>query len=296
MLEEIKSFKAVVEHGSLNKAARHLNLSQPALSRKIAALEQDWGVRLFDRRGKKLVLTGAGETAYAHAEELLRMEQRLLQALSKYRQEHKHRLVIGASLTTLQSTLPDLISFLTDSGVPLEISAVTGKTHEIARLVQEQRADVGLIASEVNDPDLHCIRLFRDRLVLVLPDTHPLLAGGNVHKDALQQLPMIVFSKGTWYRILMDELFQQHRLAPDIRMEIDSFEAIIRLIPTCGLAALLPASYLRPGILEDNGLAAVDIPELSSAMRTTSLIYSKTAAWPDDVRKAIMQAASRLQR
>lgn len=85
---------------------------------------------------------------------------------------------------------------------------------------------------------------------------------------------MILFSKGTWYRILMDELFHKYQVIPDIKMEIDSFEAIIRLVSTCKIPTLLPQSYLRKHLLEDNELMTADIRELQQTVRTTSLIYT----------------------
>jgi len=294
MLDLMKTFVAVVEHQSLNRAARVLNLSQPALSRKIGGLEAALGVTLFERRGKRLVLTEVGETCLHYAREFLRLEQRLLGALAEHGPARKHRLVIGASLTTLQSCLPDFIALLQSSGVPLEISAITGKTHEIVRYVQENRADLGLVASSVHHDGLVCVPLFEDHLVLAVPGTHELCRRERVPITALDDLPMILFSKGTWYRVLMDELFERHGLRPQIRMEIDSFEAILRLIGTLHLAALLPASYLKARDVADDGMRVIQIEELKAARRTTCLIYSRDREFPSDLRRAIDQAAERL--
>lgn len=232
--------------------------------------------QLFLRKGKKLELTRIGELAYEYAVQTRHIEQRFLQALAESKPESYITLTIGASLTTIQSTLPDLITVMNDQQPPLEINAITGKTHEIVKLITELKADLGLIASDTRHPDLICRPLFTDHLVLVLPKGHPLQQSQEQwHIGQLQQLPMILFSKGTWYRILMDELFQSYSIHPDIRMEIDSFEAILRLISTCNMATLLPNSYLRPSIVEDNKLFLVHVDELKQATRTTSLIYSK---------------------
>ena len=73
---------------------------------------------------------------------------------------------------------------------------------------------------------------------------------------------MILFAPGTWYRTLTDELFRAYNLKPDVRMEIDSFEAIIRLLSACRAGTLLPKSYLRDQVLVDNDLYLVRIREL----------------------------------
>lgn len=295
MLELLKDFAAVVEHRSLNQAAKTLNLSQPALSRKIGALEQELGLQLFHRKGKKLELTHMGEMTYEFALQFRQLERRFLHTLAEHQEEARITLTIGASLTTLQSTLPDLIHQLTTPHQPIEINAVTGKTHEIVKLVTESKADIGLIASDIRHPDLICHPLFTDHLVLVLPKGHPLDQKHPLQIYDLQQLPMILFSRGTWYRILMDELFQSYGIVPDIRMEIDSFEAILRLISTCNMATLLPASYLRPTIMTDNGLSLAHLSELKQTTRTTSLIYSKTNRLPPTVLSLLEEAVHQLR-
>src|SRR5690606_18132626 len=76
-----------------------------------------------------------------------------------------------------------------------------------------------------------------------------------------------------WYRALTDEWFERHGIEPSVKMEIDSFEAILRLLDGCRAATLLPKSYLRPVLLEDNELVRLELDELSRTVRTTSLIH-----------------------
>ncbi|GBF73274.1 hypothetical protein PA598K_01559 [Paenibacillus sp. 598K] len=274
MLDQMHIFATVVEQSSLNKASTLLNLSQPALSRKIAKLEEELEVALFRRVGKRLELTSAGQLTYAFAKDLRSGQQRYLQSLAEYRHTERRELTIGASLTTLQTTLPDLIQVLTRLNPELEIKAVTGKTHEIVSLVRDKRADLGLVASIIDESQLACLPLFEDHLQLVLPKNLLVTDRSVPEISVLDGLPMILFSKGTWYRVLTDELFQRYRLSPDVRMEIDSFEAILRLLHTCRAATLLPQSYLRAQLLEDNELTLLPIRELAQARRTTTLIYS----------------------
>ncbi|UNK21401.1 LysR family transcriptional regulator [Paenibacillus sp. N3/727] len=273
MFEELDVFAIVVEQSSLNKASKLLNLSQPALSRKISKLEGELGVQLFNRRGKRLELTSIGQLAYTYALEQRQQQLKFMQTLAHYRVEDQITISLGASLTTLQTTLPPLVNAFMERHPTAEIKLITGKTHEIVSSVRDKRVEVGIVASSINQPGLNCIPLFDDHLELVLPITHPMAESQEVGIEQLQGLPMIIFSTGTWYRKLTDDLFHRWGIMPDIRMEIDSFEAIVRLIPTCKAAALLPKSYLRPQLLSDNGLVDIHIPALIETRRTTSLIY-----------------------
>jgi LysR family transcriptional regulator, transcriptional activator of the cysJI operon len=275
MFDLMSVFATVVEQESLNRASQLLNVSQPALSRKIAMLEEELGVQLFHRRGKRLELTRIGQISYEYAAQMRQLEGRFLQTIADYNSANRGRITIGASLTTLQSTLPDLIAAFTRHSPNVDIQALTGKTHEIVSLVKEKRCDLGLVASTVDHPDTVCLPLFDDHLTLVLPEFHPLGGKENIGIRDLEGLPMILFSQGTWYRVLTDELFQHYHIIPDVKMEIDSFEVIVRLVATCNLASLLPQSYLRSNLLQNNAVHTTDVPELTNTTRTTSLIYLK---------------------
>ncbi len=275
MLEDLEVFAAVVEQSSINQASKMLNLSQPAISRKISNLEKHLGVKLFDRKGKKLELTPIGELSYEFAVEMRQMRRRFQQTIMEYKTNRQTSITIGASLTTLQSTLPDLIALMTSEMPGLDIQAITGKTHEIVSFVQEKKVHLGLVASKIQQPGINCIPLFDDHLCLIVPRNHSVMGKSSASIYDLHRLPMILFSKGTWYRILMDETFHRYGVFPEIKMEIDSFEAILRLVSTIKIATLLPKSYLRENLLADNELMILNIEELRTTVRTTSLIYDE---------------------
>jgi DNA-binding transcriptional LysR family regulator len=278
-MELMELFAVVVEQASLNKASRILNLSQPALSRKIMRLEQDLGVELFIRKGKRLILTRVGQICYEHALELRHTERKFKQAIQEYKSSGKHSsITIGASLTTLQATLPDLITLYVNEHPMTEMKALTGKTQEVVTMVKDKKVDIGLVASKINVSGMRCEPLFDDHLCLVLPLGHSFIDRPVLTITDLHELPMILFSKGTWYRILMDELFHRFSVFPNVQMEIDSFEAIIRLVSTCKTATLLPQSYLREDLIQNNELILRNIPELEQTKRTTSLLYNEDAS------------------
>jgi DNA-binding transcriptional LysR family regulator len=226
-----------------------------------------------------LELTRAGQVCYEYAVEQRKLNREFLQTLGAFKTgDTPSSLIIGASLTTLQSTLPDLITLYTQDYPLTDVKALTGKTHEIVTYVKEKKVDIGLVASTIDHLGLECVPLFDDHLCLLLPAGHPYQDRKALTIRDINELPMILFSKGTWYRILMDELFLRYAVFPDVKMEIDSFEAIIRLVSTCKVATMLPKSYLRHNLLENNELRIRDIPELEQTKRTTSLIFSNEGA------------------
>jgi DNA-binding transcriptional LysR family regulator len=297
MLEDMRLFATVVEHTSLNRAAERLNVSQPALSRRIARLETELGVQLFRRIGKRLELTAAGQLTYEFALELRRFHGAYLQKLSAFKSDESPMVTIGASLTTLQSTLPDWITAMTEKHPSLEIKAVTGKSHEIAALVKDRKVDFGLVASAVDDdPAITSLPLFDDHLMLVLPRTFFILEKTQLEMSDLNGLPMILFAPGTWYRTLTDDLFRRYGVKPNVQMEIDSFEAIVRLLAACRAGTLLPKSYVRPQLLEDNDLYVVRVRDLEQTTRTTSLIHGKPEWLSPPIRYLIEETTAHFAR
>ena len=300
MDEDLEVFITVVEQSSLNKASKLLNLSQPALSRKINKLEVGLNVVLFERRGKRLVLTETGQATYTYAIEQRKRHQQFLKSISRFQMTVREVVTLGASLTTIQTTLPPLVEALVKQYPQAEIKLVTGKTHEIVSQVKEAKIDFGVIASSITEPGIECLPLFQDHLELVVPKWHELAqANGPTAMEDLNGLAMLTFSKGTWYRRWIDELATKFEIIPDARMEIDSFEAIIRLLPICQAAALLPRSYLRPQLLEDNSLVALPLKEREETRRDTCLIYPyqpnhrlHTLEWAEEMKELLHHSLS----
>ncbi|WP_028594078.1 LysR family transcriptional regulator [Paenibacillus assamensis] len=293
MLDLLETFATVVDHTSLNQAAKRLNISQPALSRQIGRLEQELDVQLFNRQGKRLELTKVGQMTYEFALDIRSRQLNFMKSIAAYKSEGLSTVTIGASLTTLQTTLPLFVEVFMQQCPDAQLKAVTGKTHEIISYVREKQVDFGLVADAIKEQGLVSIPLLSDHLMLVIPRTHEMALLEQWKMAHLHALPMVLFSHGTWYRKLIDDLFRKHRVMPDIRMEIDSFEAIIRLLSTTQAVALLPKSYLRRASLEDNNLIAIDMEELEHTERITSLVYAEQAPLGEALRLFISEAAHR---
>ncbi|MCG7410533.1 LysR family transcriptional regulator [Paenibacillus sp. ACRRX] len=293
MLDLLEAFATVVEHTSLNQAAKRLNISQPALSRQVSRLEEELNVELFARHGKRLELTRVGQMTYDFALDIRSRQLSFMKSITAYKTEGQTNVTIGASLTTLQTTLPLFVSMFKEQYPDAQLKAVTGKTHEIVSYVRDKKVDFGIVGDAIREQGLVSIPLLSDHLMLVLPSSHELTRVKDWTMSHLNGVPMLLFSNGTWYRKLIDDLFRRYRIMPDIRMEIDSFEAIGRLLATCEATALLPKSYLRPEWLLDNRLIAVHLKELEQTERVTSLVYAEQAMLTESVRKFIAEAVIR---
>jgi DNA-binding transcriptional LysR family regulator len=150
LFHQFIAFSVVVDEQSLNKAAKKLNISQPALSRKMLALETQLGITLFHRDGKRLEVTPLGYELYKQALEIKKLERSIMRTIATFEPTTTPTITIGASLTTLQASFPDLISKLSHAFPNITIKVITGKTHEITELMIAGKVELGLVATVVN--------------------------------------------------------------------------------------------------------------------------------------------------
>ncbi|HLV81151.1 MAG TPA: LysR family transcriptional regulator, partial [Chthonomonadaceae bacterium] len=153
-LYQLEAFEAVILHGSFTRAAEALSLTQPAVTRQIAALEAELKTRLFDRLGRTVHLTAAGEMLHRYAEEIVRLAREALHAIADIEAGTAGRLAVGASSTLATYVLPPLLRRFRESHPRVEISVHTGVSAQVVEMVRANEVDIGLVTGEVHDPAL----------------------------------------------------------------------------------------------------------------------------------------------
>jgi DNA-binding transcriptional LysR family regulator len=171
-LDHLKIFVAVAEREHVTRAAEALNLTQSAASAAIAGLEQQFGLKLFDRIGRGIVLTEAGSLllaearailARAHAAEIAMMEQAGL---------NRGRLTLCASQTISSYFLPRKLVRFHAQYPGIELNVSVGNTAQVARAVQDGAAEIGFIEGPVTDPNLAVEAVGVDQMIVVVPPGH----------------------------------------------------------------------------------------------------------------------------
>lgn len=172
-LEQLRIFLAVAERQHVTRAAEVLGLTQSAVSAAISALEARHGVRLFDRVGRRIVLTDAGTAFMAEARAVLDRAETAEMVLEDLAREPRGRLRLHASQTVASYWLPPRLVALRDLHPGIELRLTVGNTTQVADAVAEGAADIGLVEGEVAHGGLHLQVVARDRLVLVMAADHP---------------------------------------------------------------------------------------------------------------------------
>ena len=237
-LEQLRIFAAVAEKQHVTQAARELNLTQSATSAAIAALEERYGIRLFDRVGRGIVLTHAGRTFLAEARAVLARARGAEQVLRDIAGLALGKLVIAASQTVANYWLPPRLQAFQADHSGIDFSVRIANTERVAADVRDGTADIGLIEGDIDDGALSARRIDGDSLVIVVCERHP-YAKRKPPADWLTQTPWILREPGSGTRGMFELALGKRGLRLSelrVQLELASNEAI-RTAVESGLCA-----------------------------------------------------------
>jgi len=163
----LKVFRAVAEHLSFRKAAEHLFLTQPAVTLQVKALEEDLGVRLFDRSGGRISLTQQGSILLRYANQVANLVSEAEHQLGGADQEVAGELSIGVSTTIAQYVLPRLLGAFLAENPRVQFSLHSGNTSEIVKALLADKVSVALIEGPARDRGVRMEPFMEDELVLI---------------------------------------------------------------------------------------------------------------------------------
>ncbi len=194
---KFKSFVALARTGSFSKAAEIVGMSQPVVSIYIKQLEEEYGVKLVDRLGRKNVLTKEGEVFLKYVSDILRLEERLRDELSSKKGVLKGRLCIGGSNIPGTYVLPKLAGEFLKDNRKVRISTEVGDSMEILRRVVEGPLEFGMVGAIFDDRKVESEPVLSDRLVLIAP---PDFEKDVIAPEELFELPYIQRESGSGTR------------------------------------------------------------------------------------------------
>ncbi|MGD1878780.1 MAG: LysR family transcriptional regulator [Kiloniellaceae bacterium] len=227
-LRELQYFVAVAERLNVSSAAKAVHLSQPALSRQIQSLERKLSVALFERGGKRLILTAEGEDLLVHASGLLDQAQAFLNRAYGLEHGHVGLLRVAASPQTIAWLLsPAMAQF---SKAHPNVSLIVSEGHNEALLEQVEHGSAHLaIASLGASSKLVARKLFTARLFAILPPGHSHPESTALSFENIAEETFLLLRRGFLTRQLFDQACAAHNIRPMILLESDSTHTLISL-------------------------------------------------------------------
>ncbi len=188
----LKVFRTVAEQASFRKASERLNLSQPAVSQQVHALEEELGVTLFDRSGNRVRLTPAGTVLLKYARRGAQLAREAVEALAKIEGEPRGELRLGASTTVAQYILPRILGAFQKQYPQVALSVTSGNTEHIVEVLLRGGIEMGIIEGPASSRELRKRRFLEDRMVLIVPKGHPWAAMREIPLEALKEVPLLM--------------------------------------------------------------------------------------------------------
>ena len=245
--DQLASFLQVAKLQSFSRAAEKLYRTQPAISAQVRLLEQECGEKLFDRSGKRVLLTQAGEILLRYAEKLLDMQKEALQAIAELNQTPRGKLYIGANEATCLYVLPKTFAQFKHRYPLVQISIYRNFSHKILQKVQEGAVDLGIVTLPQTANNIEVIPLFRDEVQVVVPKNHPLAKNKRVTIEEMTHYPLVIPKTGRT-RVMLDRLLRDHRDHVQISMELASVETIKKFVGAGLGISIISRTYAQPEV------------------------------------------------
>src|ERR1700757_4555027 len=168
----IRVFRAVAQHLNFSRAAEELLLTQPAVTQQIKALEDEFGVPLFDRGGGHIALTAGGKALLPFAERMKELSDEAFAAVSEAIGQHAGELALGASQTIGQYLLPTFVAGFRRTNPKVRVTARSGNSDAMLEALLAREIQLALIEGPEQRKDIHIEPFMEDHMVLVVPARH----------------------------------------------------------------------------------------------------------------------------
>jgi DNA-binding transcriptional LysR family regulator len=255
---QLRAFVSLARTGSFTKTARHLNLSQSAISHSIRALENEVQCRLLDRVGKSISLTHAGEQLLGHAQKILGEMELARERLKDLGKWGHGRLRIGASPTACQYLLPKVLREFKESFPHCLIQIEPGDTPIALELLHNHRIDLGLALEPRNNAQLEFRPLFKDELHFVVSPLHPWAKAGRVDRSEITRQRFILYTRSSYMADMIEDYFKHEGLVLATSIELGNMEAIKELVKL-GLGISILAPWIAQRELAEGSLTALPL-------------------------------------
>ena len=242
--DQLASFLEVAKQQSFSRAAEKLFRTQPAISAQVRLIEQECGEKLFDRSGKKVLLTPAGEILSRYAQKMMGLHKEVLEAIAELNQTPRGKLYIGANEATCLYVLPKTFAKFKQLYPLVQISIYRNFSHKIVQKVQENAVDLGIVTLPQTANNMEVIPVFRDEVQVVVPKNHILAKNRSVTVEEVAHHPLILPKTGHT-RVAIDRLLRAYRDHIQISMELASVETIKKFVGAGLGISLISRTYAQ---------------------------------------------------
>lgn len=244
-LRHMKIYLAVYQTENVTRAARELNMTQPAVTRAIQEIEHYYGIRLFERINRRLSVTELGKEFYAYALHIVDSFDQMERELRNW--DEFGLLRVGTSVSIGNFLLPRVLAAFRRSHPNLRVKAQVSNGQSLQNALLENRLDFAVIEGNVSNELLNTSVIGEDRLVPVLPPEDP-HRGQAVPLKELMGQPLLLREIGSVGRSFLDHVFALHGITAAPVLESISTQALLQAVHTGLGVSFLPEQLVRERI------------------------------------------------
>lgn len=270
-IRHLKIFLAVYETGSTTAAGKELLIAQPSVSVALGELEDYYNIRLFERYGKRLHVTDAGNSFYQYARHVVDLFEEMEENARHLSIDSTLR--IGSSITIGTYFLPQYIKTFCSTHSHTKVHVMVENTGTITQYLLSNKIDLALVEGSISHPFLTAQPYRQDHLVLVCSPDHPFATLPSVTPEMVQAQPLLLRETGSAVRELVDSLMERRGLVIEPVWQSVSTQAIIQAVQT-GLGLSILPYYLVKEHLDGGALAEVAV-EGMDFRRNYCIVYHK---------------------
>ncbi len=271
-VRQLQIFEAAARALSFSRAAQVLHLTQPAVSMQVRQLEHFAGVALFERTGRRLHLTDAGEELVLHARAVLRALEEADEAFAAMKGLRGGRVRL-AVVSTAKYFAPRLIARFAQTHPGVQIRLQADNREAVVRTLAGNDVDMALMGRPPDDSDLVAVPFADHPLVVIAPPGHPLARRRQVPIEALAEETFLVRELGSGTRTAMERFFQERGIPLRVGMEMPSNETIKQAV-MAGLGLSFISLHTIALELSTHALAIVRAPGLP-VVRQWNVVHRK---------------------
>jgi DNA-binding transcriptional LysR family regulator len=272
-LYHLKTFYHTAKFRSFTKAADELCITQPAVTRQIQELQSHYDLILFNRVGKKIILTDAGETLYSLAEKIFELETQVEESIRDFQQQKSGKISVVTTETFGAFYLPEIVINFYRKFPDIYVSVLTLTDGYVIDSISKLTNDLGFISKEIAHPKIVVKEILKEEIVLVTDPDNPIAKISELDPSELNNLPIIMPEVGCGSRKVINDFKKRHSIGFNVVCEFSNNDAIKKLVRE-GMGITLISKNAVQNEIRRGDLVAIGIDD-PNLVRRFYLTYHK---------------------
>lgn len=241
-LVKLRYFYTTAKLENISLAAKELLISQPALSKSIALLEEELEMDLFYRNGKRISLNENGHFLYKRLERIFAEMRDLERGLKEYREEGNGELSI---VTTLPYTFTNILDQFFNNYPNVKYRQVPLSRENLIQFMEYGKFDICITTEKIDHPSVEWLPLFEEEIFLTVPNNYPEADNKTIDLATLRELPFIGLTPSYSFRQFTDQFCQSMGYVPNYQVEVEEATTILQLVKNGRGAAFTPETSVN---------------------------------------------------